>query len=129
MEYFSSMRLEKELIIQDLVEQIHPIKEQSSYRKETSFFRKKKKAFISPSSLCAAIKRLLNTSRKKNQHLTTVFEKRGLVAYNTNTFTSFIRINSTQCDIKSCQLKPCMHWNNQCWLSGMAKSLLIMIGK
>jgi len=37
------MRLEKELIIQDLVEQIHPIKEQSSYRKETSFFRKKKK--------------------------------------------------------------------------------------
>lgn len=64
------MRSEKELIIQDLVEQIHPIKQQSSYREETYFFRKIKRAFVSPSSLRAAIKMVLKTDRKKKKQKT-----------------------------------------------------------
>lgn len=67
MEYLSSVRPEKVFIIQDLAEQIQPIKQQSSYRKETSLFRKKGAFFFSHSSLCTAIKRALNTKRLKKK--------------------------------------------------------------
>lgn len=45
MEFLSSVSLEKMFTIQDLAEQIHPIKQQSSYRKETAFFSKKELSF------------------------------------------------------------------------------------
>jgi len=68
MGFLSSMRLEKVFIIQDLAEQIHPIKQQSSYRKETSFFRKKR-AFFSATSICTAIQGFSTQKQaKKNQN-------------------------------------------------------------
>lgn len=135
MEFLSSVRLEKVFFIQDLAEQIHPIKQQSSYRKETSFFRKKELSF--PPHLFA-IKGLSRHQKKKQakkkpQYRISILAKLGtqgyapILTYALIFSLGFHRINSKQCGLKNLPAETTSALQLLTLLSWTTESLLITV--